>query len=275
MSRSPRLAVPAPPSRRAARREFADLVRKAPQAALELPLTHVTDGYSFRDIMAAAALQPTPCHVFGGQLVYLFYGRPAYRAAAQAEANGSEAYWPVCFVLESDAVAATRIYPFDSGAFHYRRFDDFMYHRMIKEDFELDSAPESPGKLVHLFWRDMRSYFNASAYGSFEPGPLDFEASAYRRLIRHEGRAGFDERNSAIEIQTDQPVDLPGNTIAVILPYEFATPEMLAKIDKLGAIALPFDVVRRQGPTEMVGQIYTLVRDLLGGTHAPGRCKCW
>lgn len=260
---------------RPGRRDFAALVDAAPVSSVALPLTHVTDGYSFRDIMAGEALVPSPCGIFGGNLLYLFYGRPAYRTTTEMESNGSDAYWPVCFVMKSDAALPARIYPFDSGAFHHRRFNGFMYHRMIKEDFELEAHPDTPGKLVTLFWQDERAYFNADGVSAFVPGTFDFEAKAYRELIRDFGRAPYDERNSAIEIQVEAPIDLRGNTIAVVLPYEFATPDMISKIEALGAVALPFDVVRRHGPAEMVGQIYTIVRDLFGGKHPPGLCKCW
>lgn len=251
------------------------MVRGAPASPVKLPLTHITDGYSFRDIMDGGALVPGPCGVFGGNLLYLFYGRPAYRAAAEIESNGSEAYWPVCFVMKPDAAAASRIYPFDSGAFHHHRFNRFIYHKMMKEDFELDIDPDTPGKLVRLFWQDERSYFNADGTSGFVPGTFEFEAKAYQALIQDVGRAAFDERNSAVEIQTDAPIDLLSNTLAVILPYEFAKPDMISKIEALGALALPFDVVRRHGPREMVGLIYSIVRDLFGGKHSPGRCKCW
>jgi hypothetical protein len=53
----------------------------------------VTDGYSFRDIMGCGALVPSHCPIFDCELVYLFYGRPAYRAAAERESNGTDAYW--------------------------------------------------------------------------------------------------------------------------------------------------------------------------------------
>jgi hypothetical protein len=66
-----------PRAARAPRRDFAKLVRAAPVSTVALPLTHVTDGYSFRDIMQSEALVPSPCAIFGSDLVYLFYGRPA------------------------------------------------------------------------------------------------------------------------------------------------------------------------------------------------------
>jgi len=240
-----------------------------------LPLTHVTDGYSFRNIMAIGTLEPAPCRVFGESLVYLFYGRPAYRSAAELESNGLEAYWPICFVLEPDCVPPKRIFPFDSGAFHHKRFMGFMHHDMIKEDFALDPDPSMPGRLLRLFWTNERSYYDAEDVSSFKPATLDFEAKSYAELIRSPVRAPFDERNSAIELQVDTAIPLKGNTLAVILPHALATADMLARIEALDALALPFGTVRRQSPVEMVGQIYTIVRDLLSGEYAEGRGKCW
>lgn len=102
---------------------------------------------------------------------------------------------------------------------------------------------------------------------------MDFEIKAYRDLIASTGRAPFDERNSAVEVQLDKPISLKGNTVAVIMPTEFATDPILRRIEAIGAISLPFSTVHRHGSTNMVAQIYDLVRDLLSGTH--GRVKCW
>jgi hypothetical protein len=260
---------------RAGRRDFAKLVGAAEAAPVNLPLTHITDSYYFRDIMNQGALAPSHCRVFGSELVYLFYGRPAYRSAAELESNGNDSYWPICFVLKPGVVSPSRIFPFDSGAFHHGRFSDFMHHAMIKEDFELDPDPLMPGRLLRLFWRDEKAYFDADGASGFVPESVDFEAKAYRDLIASRGKGPYDERSSAIEIQTDCAIELNGNTLAVILPSEFATPVMLERIDAVGALALPFDAVRRHGPTEMVGQMYSIIRDLLSGQRGAGRGKCW
>lgn len=260
------------PKQRAPRRGFDKLVKSAPDAPIALPLTHVTDGYSFRDIMETETLAPSHCTIFDSDLVYLFYGRPAYRTAVEVESSGTSAYWPICFVLAPDAASPARIFPFDSGAFHHGRFGRFTYHKMIKEDFELSPDPKTPGRLLRLFWEDEKSYFNATGHKNFIPNALDFEATAYSELLRDRGNGPYDERNSAIEIQVAQPIELPGRTVAVILPHAFATPDILSKIEGMGALALPFDLVPRQSPNEMVGLIYATVRDLLGGKWGRGRC---
>ena len=265
-----------PVAQRQGRREFAAAVAGASPSSQVLPYTHVTDGYAFRDVLQSGELRPTPCRVFGTDLLYMFYGRPAYRAAQEDESSGIDAYWPVCFVLKAEGIKPTRVFPFDSGAFQSGRYADHMYHRMIKEDFEVDPDPTSPPRLINLFWRDGRSYYDAdSRRGLKDPSAdaMDFELRAYRDLIASTGRAPFDERNSAVEAQFDGPIRLKDNTVAVILPSEFASPSVMKRIDDLGAISLPFSTVQRQGPGNMVAQIYDVVRDLLSGIH--GGIACW
>lgn len=270
------MATSARAPQRAGRSDFAELIAAAPVAARALPYTHVTDGYAFRDILTSGKLTPTHCRVFGTDLLYLFYGRPAYRAAAEIESNGIDAYWPVCIVLDPINIVPARVFPFDSGAFHHGRFDGFMYHRMIKEDFEVTADPASPQRIVRTFWASDQSYYDAeflSGLSGFQGDTMDFEAKSYVQLISSTGRAPFDERNSSVEVQVAQPVDLAGNTIAVILPSAFAKPPVLERIEEWGALALPFGVVRRHDAQNMVGQIYDTVRDLLTGKH--GRTPWW
>lgn len=272
--RPPKPELSAIPKARVPRRDFARLVRTSPASEKPLPLAHMTDAYLFRDIMDMSALAPTPCTVFEEEpLLYFFYGRPAYRAAVQAQSNGLDAYAPVCIVLKPDAALPHRIYPFDSGAFHHKLLADFTHHRMRKEDFELDGALDMPGRLVNLFWSNEQSYFNNRNVSNYVPDAMEFEAKSYQELIRFKGKGDFDDRASAIEIQAAVPIDLSGNTLAVILPNDFARDTILASIEALGALALPYDHVSRGSPGENVGLIYSIVRELLSGRH--GRVQYW
>lgn len=263
--------MPKPAPSRAPHAHFRTLVREAPASPVVLPLTHVTDAWAFRDIMDGGSLAPTACPVFGGELLYLFYGKPAYRSAAERENKGSDVFWPICFVLEPGAVTEpARIYPFDSGAFHHRLFDRHLHPRMLKEDFELDADPATPGRLIRLFWQDERCYFEGEGAAAPDLDVLAFEAKAYRALIDDVGSGPFDDRNSAIEIQTGAPIALQDNIIAVILPGQFLNEPLAARIEAMGALALPINPVRRQAANEMVSEIYRTVRDLLGGKHGRG-----
>lgn len=265
--------MPTPAARevqRTPRRDFAQAVRNAQASPQALPLTHLTDGYHLRSITEGGHLEPSQCHVFGEPLLYFFYGRPAYRVAANLPSNGFEAYWPICFLMRPAAVSTKRIYPFDSGAFHTGRFGNFFHRDMIKEDFELDVDPTMPARLLNLFWPDAKSYFDNRGALAPDFNVIDFELKSYAEIIRAKSNEGFDERNSAIELQTDVPVPLEGNILAVILPIDFADQKTRAHFEKLGALVLPFNTVGRQGATEMVGQIYDLCRDLYDGKHGLG-----
>lgn len=262
--------APIPQSKKTTRKprtDFATAVRNAPPSDQALPLTHLTDAFHLRDIDAGGSLEPTPCQVFNEPLLYFFYGRPAYRVAANTDTSGLDSYWPVCFILRSNTIVPRRIYPFDSGAFHNGRFETQCHRGMIKEDFELDADPSTPGRLLGKFWPDARSYFDNRGALAPECDPFDFEVKSYSQIIGTVGNAPFDERHSTIEIQTDEPLPLKDNVIAVILPTEFATQEVFERFEALGAKVLPFDAVNRHRPDDMVSQIYAMCRDFYAGKH--------
>jgi len=258
---------------RKGRVDFAKLVRSAAEEPGGLPLTHMTDAYRFRAVVEEGQLATSPCSVFNEPLLYLFYGRPAYRVAAQIEGTGQDAYWPICFVLKPGIAGAKRTYPFDSGAFHHGRFADYCHRDMIKEDFQLDADPSSPGRVIGLFWDGARDYFDNIGFSDFVPDPLAFEAKSYFEMIRSNSNAPFDERHSTIELQFDQPIALKGNLLAVILPQCFATDEIVRHFGAMDVLVLPFDTVNRHTAANMVGQIYDIARDLYGGEH--GKIQCW
>lgn len=265
--------MPPKAPKRAARRDLAVLVSKTPALEVKLPLTHLSEAYHLRPIVETGELAPSGCKVFGESLVYFFYGRPAYRVASQIDNNGLDAYWPVCFVLKATAVNPKRIFPFDSGAFQDGRFADYFHRDMIKEDFELDVDPSTPGRLINLFWPDARSYFDNRPNSDQIFDPFAFEAKSYSELIRSKANAPFDDRHSAIELQSDDDVTLQDNLHAVILPEDFASVELQTRFRNLGARVLPFPTVSRHRPGEMVGQIYDICRDLY--SSKPDGLGCW
>jgi len=116
-----------------------------------LPLTHTTDAFDLRDIVADQKIQPRYCTVFDEDLSYHFYGRPAYRKNAETQANGLAAYAPVILIFKpaiaDNAIAA---FPFDSGAYVGERYSDVMHHRMSVKDFGLEPSFEKIENLLHF-----------------------------------------------------------------------------------------------------------------------------
>jgi hypothetical protein len=154
-------------------------------------------------------------------LLYLFYGRPAYRVNSQRLSSAIDAYAPVCLVLRPDCVASPkRIFPFDSGAFHGERFVEAMHRKMLLEDFALDPDLQGPLKLIGLFFGNHDRYYRNVPFQDVAIPPLSFEALSYHILITSRHENAFDERISAIELQSDQDLDLLVAAEAIVARFK-------------------------------------------------------
>src|SRR4051794_19000935 len=99
--------------------QFRDFIHGATPLTGQLGLTHVTDCARLSGLVASRKLEPRLCDVYGEPLVYLFYGRPAYRRAWSGGATTNLDYARICLILRDDVTAhAHRILPFDSGGFN-------------------------------------------------------------------------------------------------------------------------------------------------------------
>src|SRR5215218_641104 len=124
---------------------FAKFVADAEEALPRLPLFHNCDGLSFRDILSVDQLKPSKCSVFNEDLLYFFYGRPAYRAVKDGNAVSSNSLYPICIVVRPDApLSPVRIAPFDTGAFAKGMYSGFMNPRMNRADFFAEPSTASP-----------------------------------------------------------------------------------------------------------------------------------
>jgi len=228
-----------------------------------LPVTHITDGFAFRSVLTSGQLEVEACTVFENEpLLYLFYGRPAYRVNSQVLSSAIDAYAPGCFILRpSTAQRPRRVFPFDTGAFHAERFSEAMHRKMMRDDFALEPDTASARQLIGLFFGTNDRYMRNDPIQDVALPGLAFEASSYHALINSRHENVFDERISAIEIQLDHPLPLGGNVEAVVMPDRFAIHEVLEAVQAMGAIALPYDYIARLRPEAYTGNIYQLVRD--------------
>lgn len=254
-----RTAKPTPPAKSD---EFKNLVGRQPPATGELPLTHITDGLGFRGILQTGELRPERCQVFDEPLLYFFYGRPAYRVNSQRLSSAIDAYTPVCLILRPKSLTMPkRVFPFDSGAFNSDRFAEAMHRKMLLDDFALETSSDTPLRLISMFFGDCERYYRNTPLEKVEIPPLSFEASSYHVLITSRHENAFDERISAIELQSDETLDLQRVAEAIVLPDAFATPDILQRLEALGITALPYDYIPRLRPESYTGALYTIVRD--------------
>ena len=103
---------------------FHTLVASHAGLAEELSLIHTSRCEFLPSIATTHALEPQPCAIFHESLVYLFYGRPAYRSHRGSRGGEPIVLCPVCFVFKPRTVSRVvhRVYPCDTGAVAADRF---------------------------------------------------------------------------------------------------------------------------------------------------------
>ncbi|MBV9829770.1 MAG: hypothetical protein JO001_29470 [Alphaproteobacteria bacterium] len=137
---------------------------------------------------------------------------------------------------------------------------------MVVADFSLDPGNDSGRRVIHVYFGSNRRYIDNEPNAEPEIPALAFEARGFHSLITDRQRNSYDDRVSAIEVQFDRDVPLPGLAEAVVLPSVLLDdPAIKAKFAEWGAQPLPYDLVARFKPVEYVSQIRTLIRDYLIG----------
>lgn len=243
------------------RTRFRELVSEALAAEPTLPLVHGSDAFKFLNALEDGELQPQPCDVFTGEaLLYFFYGRPSYRANADAEPTSLAHYLPILLILKTNlAAVARRILPFDSGAFDRGFYSAHIHKSMKLGDFGLEVATDTPGRVVSAFFGDPASYLRAEPQPALDVPPEQMEAVSYRSIVASRDANSLDSRGAAIEIQTAAPVSLADQVQAVILPAPFIERgTTAAKLKALDILPIPYMVHGRTRPSEYVTTITDL-----------------
>lgn len=243
---------------------FSAFLKSATPVEPQLPLVHTCDVFGFQDILKKKELTPTPCDVFEGEtLVYLFYGRPAYRPASTKKATSLLAFMPVSIVLDPEVITdPKRIAPFDTGAFDTKLFAKHMHPKMSLDKFLLEPFMDMPARLVSKFFESNRAYFHAKP-ASIDITATELEAVSYYSLINDSSVATYDDRASAIEIQTERPLTLTEeNVLLVVLPAVCMDTRKYADVilTEWGAKIRTYSIQRRN-PSEYMSQICEGVAD--------------
>lgn len=241
-----------------------DIVAAQTAIAEELPLVHTTRCQEFREILASGQLQANEaCKVFGGLLLYFFYGRPAYQTKLGDVPTGSKEVCPVCFVFKTGTWSSgvRRLSSCDTGALSHHIFEDHLFWA-DQPDLELYSVIESARKLVPLVFRTNEDYFFGRAVSV---APTVFEAGTaalrYHDLLSDAAHPKADDRRSAIEIQLNSPVSVTDQLLYVVLPRDLLNEAaVLAKIQMdWGAIPLPYNIYNGRRPNDYRNTISDLV----------------
>ena len=112
---------------------FSTQVPLSNQAFTLLPVFHTCDGFDARTFVEQDQINvEEDCEIFKEKIAYLFYGRPAFKYKTEDDASANLALYPVAFVLNLDKIGKLkRIFPFDTGAMHYKRYKSFIHKKML------------------------------------------------------------------------------------------------------------------------------------------------
>jgi len=211
----------------------------------KLPWCRTIDAYTFRDIAKSRVCGPVHCKFFKEELVYLFYGRPAFRAAEKDLANGNVA--PVVLIFGADLdKRGARMFPFDSGAFKQKRYEPSMHPRMKLGDFELGCEENAPAKHVAAFFGSNRSYLKTRPVVPARNYAGEFEVAALVHLFSGRGKnKDTDDRRLTMELQLRDGIDLNERSLlAVIYPDEIEGAKWFGEFaaKQQGLMLLPYEV---------------------------------
>jgi len=189
--------------------------------AEELPLVHTSRCKFLPELAKNGHISPRRCEVFQESLIYLFYGRPAYRSKQGRSAGESIVLCPVCFVFKPRTVSrnVARVFPCDTGALHKGIFQPHLTAADIKE-LELDPAIESARRYVHFFFKTNGNYFLGKVNRSMSAPNYEATQKLYQLLLSSVP-SKFDDRKSAVEVQTREKLFLKDQLLYVVLPCEF------------------------------------------------------
>ena len=186
-----------------------------------MPLVHMCDCYTFRQIFTSKKILPTECKVFKKDLAYYFYGRPSYRLSNASQTSNSMSMFPICFIIDSKQLnTIDNAYPFDTGAFEAGLFSSYCHSKSLVSDFKFLQEYDFINKFVGYFYGSNKNYYDGVTTINKSSIPtMAFELQYLHQLINSANLEDFDDRCQTLEIQTTKEVDITaGGVRAMVLP---------------------------------------------------------
>lgn len=186
-----------------------------------LPLIHTTTERPLFNILKYELIKsPEKCKEYGEDLVYFFYGKPAYYA--ETELANFTINPPVCLLYDLNNIpkdSITRILPFDSGGI--KRYGFKKYNR---EDFTISQPGENTcSQILELIFTTKENYLNniwnqhsLKAHAK-ECWMLEDLINAYNAM--QSGGINTGPQLLSIEVQVKEKVDFPPSKL--LIPYSF------------------------------------------------------
>jgi hypothetical protein len=210
-------------------------------------------------------LAPSACPVYEENLLYLFYGIPAYRSCAADTQTRMLEYFPVVFLVHPNfEVNVKRILPMDSGGLFHNMYADLVHPEVKKEAFEVPPPLLNVLNIIDFYYGSNQRYLTSNPKADILVRETQFELASVKRLASASGVTRADDRRHTIEIQSGSAVPLDnGSLVGLIAPSQFADePYFKLLISHSDAICKYYDVEVAR-PRETHGVILKLAKEIL------------
>lgn len=215
-----------------------------------LPLMHSCECYDGRKIIHCNQLQTQDCKVFNDNLLYFFYGKPAYPIGEKAPGNRTDIeYCPICFIVPVEKVNIYRAFPFDTGAYKANIYKDFLHRNMDISAFELDGTPEGIQHYIQVFFGNNDNYVRGEAVLT-QHISNDPHVSALVSILNAVGAQLFDERAITVEAISHENISISDVVECIILPENLLRDEnILSFLDSNQMHYITYTVRRLTAPS--------------------------
>ena len=238
---------------------FARFVGRHEAAQPLLPAVRITNVVGFGKALDCRTLK-----LNDEGLLYFFYGKPSFKISKKhsipTKILGDAA---VCFVLDLSSLPEIhRAFALDTGAYHGKRYDNYLPNGLLLADFELPVGAQSLQQLVRAFFGDNERYYSGHAKADLTLDALDHASEVYANIIRSAVSSGLDERACSCELQFNQPIELLREClITIIMPgLLYDDPEVKKFVTEVGIIPILYRF-KRASPDERTEVVYEKLGD--------------
>lgn len=182
---------------------------------------HSTSCENAESILENNMLSTSYCKVFDTNLLYFFYGKPAYRVSAKySDSSSSYILAPCCFIINPTTIKPLHIFPFDTGAFAGDRYDEITKLQTQMSAYELSNCINDIPKFICMFYENNANYMEG--IDSIAPEYITtIAAQALTNLFRSSGFLKYDDRARTVEVSTSENIRISDVVEAIIVPKPF------------------------------------------------------
>ena len=230
-----------------------------------LSLVHGTTAYDLRQILRDGFLKANLCEVVKEEVVFTFYGRPAYRVKDSGVPLNQTVNAPAYLLLNKHLLKeALTGFPFDSGAFANEFYNHFIGDEQKLESFKFDPSENAVRALLECYFENNNQYLRNNPLRAPNVSEGEFEATVLANLFNRTNlNQPVDDRASTIEIGLGNDIVISNENIeAIIIPEQFAdSGDIGSKIKELDIELYFYDFVNGYSWDQYIALILSLIKN--------------